>query len=229
MVPPPAFAAERLDAFDQRDTVADPGRQPALASFAIFRRTALERELGFVEPAARPPVAGGGGNPDSDGCAGRPAHGFRNPGHCADGDSAMVALPRKNIGGIRRSERVVALRAVLLGIALMPLVVVAFAMTAGLGFVSAANQANELRAYYLARSGVNIGLGLLAEDARADARSETPMDTLLDVWAIPYPTMPSHPPTASLTLLHPTPQLNINGSTDQNPPPIDPPIPPPNP
>src|SRR5260370_16058784 len=171
MVPPPAFAAERLDAFDQRDPVADPGRQSALASFAIFRRTALERELGLVEPAARPPVAGGGGNPDSDGCAGRPAHGFRNPGHCADGDSAMVALPRKNIGGIRESERGVALLAVLLGIALMTLVVVDFAMTPGLGFVAAANQANEIRAHYPSRSGRKIGLPRLAEDARADARS----------------------------------------------------------
>src|SRR5260370_1127638 len=106
MVPSPAFAAERLDAFDQRDSVADPRRQSALASFAIFRRTAMGRELGFLEPAAGPPIAGRGGNPDSDGFAGRPADGFRNPGHPANGDSAMVGMLRKNI---RKSERGVAL------------------------------------------------------------------------------------------------------------------------
>ena len=61
--------------------------------------------------------------------------------------------------------------AVLLGVALMTLIVVDFAMTSGLGFVSAANQANELRAGYLARSGVNIGLALLAA-GRALQRSK---------------------------------------------------------
>ena len=63
---------------------------------------------------------------------------------------------------LRKKDRGVALLAVLLGIALMTLVVMDFAMTSGLGFVSAANQANELRAGYLARSGINVGLGLLA-------------------------------------------------------------------
>jgi type II secretory pathway component PulK len=80
----------------------------------------------------------------------------------------------------RKKERGVALLAVLLGIALMTLLVVDFAMTAGLGFVSAANQANELRAYYLGRSGVNLGLALLAEDARMDAKADSPFDSLND-------------------------------------------------
>ena len=85
----------------------------------------------------------------------------------ADGNSPMVTRPQKN-------ERGVAILAVLLGIALMTLIVVDFAMTSGLGFVSAANQANELRAGYLARSAVNIGLALLAQDARAKLQRETP-------------------------------------------------------
>ena len=42
---------------------------------------------------------------------------------------------------LRKNERGVALLAVLLGMALMTLVVVDFAMTSGLGFVEAANQA----------------------------------------------------------------------------------------
>ena len=75
--------------------------------------------------------------------------------------------------------------AVLLGIALMTFIVVDFAMTSGLGFVSAANQANELRAGFLARSGVSIGLALLAEDARAklaagNASAATPCESFND-------------------------------------------------
>jgi len=71
---------------------------------------------------------------------------------------------------LRKNERGVALLAVLLGIALMTLVVVDFAMTSGLGFVEAANQANELRASYLARSAIGVGLGLLAVDAEHSSR-----------------------------------------------------------
>jgi general secretion pathway protein K len=121
----------------------------------------------------------------------------------------MVSAPRK-------SERGVALLAVLLGIALMTLVVVDFAMTAGLGFVSAANQANELRAYYLARSGINIGLGMLAEDARADARSDSPMDTLSDPWAMAFPTMPLEGGNVSLSIVDEARKLNINAMVDRN-------------
>ena len=116
----------------------------------------------------------------------------------------------------RKSERGVALLAVLLGIALMTLVVVDFAMTSGLGFVSAANQANELRAYYLARSGVNIGLGMLAADARADAHSDSPTDTLNDAWAMAFPTMPLEGGNVSLSIVDETRKLNINAMIDQN-------------
>jgi len=102
---------------------------------------------------------------------------------------------------LRKSERGVALLAVLLGIALMTLVVVDFAMTSGLGFVSAANQANELRASYLARSAINIGLALLAADARADLKTPTPIDTLADVWAVPFPPMQLEGGTVSLSIV----------------------------
>jgi len=104
----------------------------------------------------------------------------------------------------------VAILAVMLGIALMTLIVVDFAMTSGLGFVSAANQANELRAGYLARSGINIGLGLLATDARSDAQGQTPTDTLNDVWAVPFPPMPLEGGNVSLSIVDETRKLPIN-------------------
>jgi len=116
------------------------------------------------------------------------------------------------VNRLRKNERGVALLAVLLGIALMTLIVVDFAMTSGLGFVSAANQANELRAGYLARSGINIGLGLLAEDARAKAQAQnsTPAETLNDVWAVPFPPMPLEGGTVTLSIVDEGRKLNLN-------------------
>lgn len=112
-----------------------------------------------------------------------------------------------------------ALLAVLLGVALMTLIVVDFAMTSGLGFVSAANQANELRATYLARSGINVGLGLLAASARAQALAQAQTtnqtnpqtaDTLNDPWAAPFPPMPLEGGTVSLSIVDEDRKLNIN-------------------
>jgi general secretion pathway protein K len=111
---------------------------------------------------------------------------------------------------LRKNERGVALLAVLLGIALMTLIVVDFAMTSGLGFVSAANQANELRAGYLARSGINLGLGLLAEDERNKAQISTPAESLNDVWAVPFPPMPLEGGTVTLSIVDEGRKLNLN-------------------
>ena len=120
----------------------------------------------------------------------------------------MVRKPRKN-------ERGVAILAVLLGIALMTLIVVDFAMTSGLGFVSAANQANELRAGYLARSGINIGLALLAQDARSDMQSKTPSDSFNDVWAAAFPPMSLEGGNVSLSIVDETRKLAINSMVNQ--------------
>jgi len=115
---------------------------------------------------------------------------------------------------LRKNERGVALLAVLLGIALMTLIVVDFAMTSGLGFVSAANQANELRAGFLARSGVNIGLGLLAADERSKQQETTattsPCESLNDVWAAPFPPMPLEGGNVSLSIVDEARKLSIN-------------------
>jgi general secretion pathway protein K len=127
----------------------------------------------------------------------------------------------------RKNERGVALLAVLLGIALMTLIVVDFAMTSGLGFVSAATQANELRASYLARSGVAIGLALLAADQRNKLQSQNqsptqttsqssqaqpivPFDSLSDVWAVPYPPMPLEGGTVSMSIVDEARKINVN-------------------
>jgi len=111
---------------------------------------------------------------------------------------------------LAKSERGVALLAVLLGVALMTLIVVDFAMTSGLGYVSAANQANELRAGYLARSGVGVGLGLLAASARAQQQMTAPVDTLNDPWAAPFPPMPVGGGTVGLSIVDEDRKLGIN-------------------
>ena len=66
----------------------------------------------------------------------------------------------------RKYDRGVALLATIVAIALMTLLVVDFTNSAALGYRSAANQADSLRARYLGRSGVAVGLAMLAQDAR---------------------------------------------------------------
>ena len=123
------------------------------------------------------------------------------------------------VAQLRKKERGVALLAVLLGIALMTLVVMDFAMTAGLGFVSAANQANEMRAGYLARSGINVGLGLLAADARTKAQAQqgqTPVESLSDAWATPFPPIPLGGGTVTLSIVDEARKINLNSMVQNN-------------
>jgi general secretion pathway protein K len=121
-----------------------------------------------------------------------------------------------------KNERGVAILAVLLGIALMTLIVVDFALTSGLGFVSAANQANELRAGYLGRSAISIGLALLAQDARAKLQqpatqaAATPCESFSDVWAAPFPPMPLEGGTVSLSIVDEARKLPINAMVNQS-------------
>jgi general secretion pathway protein K len=116
----------------------------------------------------------------------------------------------------RKKERGVAILAVLVGIALMTLIVVDFAMTSGLGFVSAANQANEMRAGYLARSGVNIGLALLAQAVRNNTQTNSPqVDTLNDAWAVAFPPMAVEGGNVSLSIVDEARKLPINAMVNQ--------------
>jgi len=112
----------------------------------------------------------------------------------------------------RSSQRGVALLVVMLGVAFLTLIVVDFCTTAALGYLSAANQANELRAYFLARSGIAVGLGLLAEDSRNDHQTQgtPPYDSLFDVWAQPFPPQNVDGGTASVAVVDETRKININ-------------------
>jgi len=113
---------------------------------------------------------------------------------------------------LKARERGIALLVVMLGVALMTLIIFDFSTTATLGYLSAANQANELRAYYLARSGVGVGLGLLAQDSRTDQLTQgtPPYDSLFDVWAAPFPPMNVDGGTAAVAIVDEARKLNIN-------------------
>ncbi len=63
-------------------------------------------------------------------------------------------------------ERGIALLATMLAIAMMTIIVVDFTSSSAMGYLSAANHANEIRAEYLARSAISIGLALIAQDTR---------------------------------------------------------------
>ncbi len=115
-----------------------------------------------------------------------------------------------------KSQRGVALLVVLLGVALLTLIIVDFSTTSALGYLSAANQADEMRAYYLARSAINVGAALLAEDARQDAANGVQFDGLTDVWAAPFPPLPVEGGVAQLSVVDEARKFDINLLIDSN-------------
>ncbi len=121
-----------------------------------------------------------------------------------------------------KSQRGVALLATMMAIALMTIIVMDFTSSSALGYLSAANHANEIRSAYLARSAINVGLALLAQDTRAQqmmaakagsngatAQSQ-PFDSLASVWAIPFPPMPVNGGTIQLSVIDEARKFNIN-------------------
>jgi len=108
------------------------------------------------------------------------------------------------------NESGMAILAALMAVALMTVLVVDFTYSASAGFRAAANQMNELRADYLARSGVQVGLGLLAQDARNNALTQQPYDGLDKLWATPFPPLPVEGGTATVSIVDETRKLNIN-------------------
>ncbi|HUO04303.1 MAG TPA: type II secretion system minor pseudopilin GspK [Candidatus Binataceae bacterium] len=116
---------------------------------------------------------------------------------------------------LKKNERGIALLAVMVGIALMTIIVVDFATSTQFGFMSAANQVNELRSYYLARSGVSVGLALIAAKDRDAVLNPTPgqamIDTLGDRWAAPYSPADIDGGKASVVVVDEARKLNING------------------
>src|SRR5215475_3854390 len=202
MVPARALPVQRP--WLQRQSCADHRRrQHGEPQASLLRWGAMGPGLEFREHVAGPAGAGRGVHRSRPGRTQGRAAGLLDPGDGADGDCAMVRPCTKNPRGV-------ALLVVLLGVALMTLIVIDFGTTAALGYLSAANQANELRAYFLARSSVAVGLGLLAEDSRMDARMQTPYDSLNDVWAVPFPPVNVDGGTVSISIIDETRKLNIN-------------------
>src|ERR1700686_5008118 len=113
-------------------------------------------------------------------------------------------------GAVKKSERGVALLVTMMALALMTLLVMDFTTSASLGYRSAAGQANELRAEYLARSAISVGLSLLSTDAQQDALAKTPHDGLDEPWAQPYPPLPLGGGAAQVSIIDEARKLDIN-------------------
>jgi general secretion pathway protein K len=115
-----------------------------------------------------------------------------------------------------RYQRGIALLATMLAVALMTLLVVEFTTSAALGYRSAANQADELRAYYLARSGVQVGVAVLEQSSLADSvptnGSSTPnlYDSLNQLWAQPTPPIPVDGGLVSTSIVDEDRKINVN-------------------
>jgi general secretion pathway protein K len=114
------------------------------------------------------------------------------------------------VGAAKKGERGVALLVTMMALALMTLLVMDFTTSASLGYRAAAGQANELRAEYLARSAVSVGLSLLSTDAQQDALAKTPHDGLDEPWAQPYPPVPLGGGLAQVSIADEARKLDIN-------------------
>lgn len=117
-------------------------------------------------------------------------------------------------------RRGVALLATMLAIALMTLLVIDFTTSSALGYRSAANQADELRAYYLARSAVAAGLATLERSALANADTSngtTPgsaRDSLDQAWAMPIPPIPLDGGFVSVAIVDEDRKIDVNQMYD---------------
>jgi len=114
------------------------------------------------------------------------------------------------VSAAKKSERGVALLVTMMALALMTLLVMDFTTSASLGYRSAAGQANEMRAEYLARSAIGVGLSLLSTDAQQDAVAKTPHDGLDERWATPFPPLPLGGGTAQVSIVDEARKIDIN-------------------
>jgi len=110
-----------------------------------------------------------------------------------------------------RRQRGVALLATMMAVTLLTVMILDFTTATSISYRSTANQANQLRAYYLARSGVQVGIAMIAADVRQSALSNTPrVDSLQSMWALPLPPLPVDGGWASLSIVDEARKLNIN-------------------
>jgi general secretion pathway protein K len=107
-------------------------------------------------------------------------------------------------------DRGIALLATLLAISLMTLLVVEFSISAALGYRAAANQADQLRAYYLARSGIQIALEVLERDSLSKISAKYQYVSLDQVWAQPIAPIPVDRGTVSISIVDEDRKLDIN-------------------
>jgi general secretion pathway protein K len=112
-------------------------------------------------------------------------------------------------------DRGIALLATMLAVSLMTLLVVEFSISAALGYRAAANQANELRAYYLARSGVQVALEVLAKDSLSKFNAKYQYVSLDQVWAQPIAPIANDGGTVSISIVDEDRKLDINRLFDQ--------------
>ncbi|MGH9343318.1 MAG: type II secretion system minor pseudopilin GspK, partial [Terriglobia bacterium] len=111
-----------------------------------------------------------------------------------------------------------ALLATLLAVAMMTILVMEFTTSAALGYREAATQADELRAYYLARSGIQVGCELLEASALMQIGSQngpqSAYDALDQPWAMPFPPIPVDGGTISLSIVDEARKLDVNQLID---------------
>ncbi len=117
----------------------------------------------------------------------------------------------------------IALLATMLAVALMTIIVMDFTTATALGYLSAATRANEVRAGYLARSAIAVGLALLAQDSRTKAMAQanqtnqtTPtvaVDSLADIWAQPFPPVAVDGGSVNLSIVDEARKFDINQLT----------------
>jgi general secretion pathway protein K len=106
----------------------------------------------------------------------------------------------------RRGEDGIALLIVLLTITLLTIIVVEFTQSAEVETHFAISSRNALQAFYLARSGVNVGEALLAADVKLNKS-----DSDEDIWAGPLPPLPVGDGTVALRVQDEGRRLNLNG------------------
>ena len=92
----------------------------------------------------------------------------------------------------------------------MTILVVDFATSSTLGYRAAANQADELRALYLARSAIQVGVAVLERDSIFDAQQKQPYDSLFDIWALKVPPIPVEGGTVSVSIIDEARKIGIN-------------------
>jgi general secretion pathway protein K len=121
---------------------------------------------------------------------------------------------RRGAGHRRRGdEDGIALLIVLLTITLLTVIVVEFTQSAEVEMHFALSGRNALQAFYLARSGVNVGEALLAADAKLNH-----IDSEEDIWARPLPPLPVGDGTVALRIQDEGRRLNLNGMVSGNQP-----------